>query len=288
MKFDLIDSLSIPGDIQKANEDAFAEAAHFAVVIDGATNLGENLMPGPSDAQWLARFGARRLAAHARDNLGAPSEWSTPREWVRAAASDAEKSFLAMRRRAPNERYEIPCASLMAVALIDNALSAYWFGDCSLIVKAPDGTIRVVGDAVSSRGAERARVRKLSHGKNPAAAGVREAFLPDLRASRNRVNGNGGAWLFAPEPACADHIKEAIVEAAADATLLIASDGLLALVSDYDRYDAAGLIDAAEKFGLEALGEELRSIERDDPDGAIYPRFKRSDDATGLLLRLAP
>ncbi len=36
--------------------------------------------------------------------------------------------------------------------------------------------------------------------------------------------------------------------------------------------------------GLAALGEELRAIEAGDAGGDKFPRFKKSDDTTALLL----
>ena len=108
MPFELLDSLSIPGDPAKANEDAFATEKNAAVVFDGATGLGENLLPGPSDAAWIAHFGARRLMAHLRDG-------ETPHKALRQTLADAENSFVGLRRRPPQEKYEIPCASMMLV-----------------------------------------------------------------------------------------------------------------------------------------------------------------------------
>ena len=67
MAFELLDSLSLPGDASKPNEDAFAHSESAAVVFDGATSLGDPLMPGPSDAAWIAQFGARRLLAHLKE-----------------------------------------------------------------------------------------------------------------------------------------------------------------------------------------------------------------------------
>ena len=67
MKLELIDSLSLPGNPGKANDDAFGYREHAAVVLDGATGLGENLLPGPSDAAWLARF--KGVASVAHDDL---------------------------------------------------------------------------------------------------------------------------------------------------------------------------------------------------------------------------
>jgi hypothetical protein len=116
---------------------------------------------------------------------------------------------------------------------------------------------------------------------------VREKFLPALRASRNRVNKKGGDWLFAPDVKCATHAKEARLLVQPKSLILLASDGFFALVSDYGRYSAEGLMSAAAaQGGLAALGKELRAIEATDPKGLSFPRFKSSDDATAVLLSL--
>jgi hypothetical protein len=281
VRLELIDSLTLPGNPDKPNEDAFTHTAQMAAVFDGATGLGETLMPGPSDAQWIARFGARRLAAH----LEAGGD---PRLWLKAAAADAEKSFNALRRRAPRERYEMPVASVMVAALgAGGELEALWLGDCALIVRAPGGTPKVIGDTVESRRYERDRVAELAKAKDlkPAAKIARDEFLPALRAKRNRVNTEKSNWLFAPDPRCARHAKSAHTAVAPGAHILLATDGLLALVSDYASYTVTELLNAAEKTGLAALGDEVRAIEAADPDGVCFPRFKQSDDATALLLR---
>jgi hypothetical protein len=115
---------------------------------------------------------------------------------------------------------------------------------------------------------------------------VRDEFLPALRNARNAVN-HGSDWLFGPDAACADHAKDDCVIIAPGSQVLLASDGFLALASDYARYTPEALFEAALVRGLSPLGEELREIEAADPDGIAYPRFKRSDDATALLLRVS-
>lgn len=59
MPFEVLDTLSLAGDPLKPNDDAFAHTESAAVVMDGATSLGEPLLPGESDAAWIAHFGAR-------------------------------------------------------------------------------------------------------------------------------------------------------------------------------------------------------------------------------------
>ena len=280
MQFELLDSLSLPGDSSKPNEDSFAHAAGFACVFDGATVLGENLMPGPSDALWLAQFGARRLRAHAESNSG-------PRDALRATAADAQKSFAALRRRAPAETYETPFSSLMALFIRGEKLEALWFGDCAALIRSPDGAVSVVGETLKVRARERDRASNMGESEGMAASSVREKFLPALRASRNRVNKRGGEWLFSPDAKCARHAAEAKLVVKPSSHILLASDGFFALVSDYARYSVAELMSAVLERGLAPLGKELRSIEAEDPNGLAFPRFKSSDDATALLLSLA-
>jgi hypothetical protein len=277
--FEVIDSLSLPGDPAKPNDDAFAHRARAAVVMDGATGLGEALMPGPSDAAWV---GANRLMAHGEDGLN-------PHDAVAAALRDTENSFVHLRRRVPIETYEMPFSSMMFVAQTAAGFDALWFGDCAMLVERPGGAVELVGDAIKKKARESDRVRALvaSLGENAVSTGPRDAFLPALRAARNTVNTPRGGWLFGPDPRSAEHVASARVSAPTGTTLLLVSDGFLALASDYDRYDIMALMQAARTKGLKLLGEELREIEAGDPEGKRFPRFKISDDATGLLLKIA-
>lgn len=279
MHFRLLDALTLAGHPAKPNEDSHVATEGMAAVFDGATGLGERLMPGPSDAQWIANFAARRLKAHSESGGG------NPRAWLSATAADTAKSFAALRYRPPTEQYELPFASLMVMALAGDRLQALWMGDCAALVRAPSGAVHLLGETVERRRFERDRAESLATaiGAAPAAAGVRDVFLPALRKSRNEVNGTGD-WLFAPDPRCADHARESGLLAVAGTLVLLATDGFFALVSDYERYSPETLIAAARSHGLASLGEDLREVEAADPEGRRFPRFKASDDATALLL----
>jgi serine/threonine protein phosphatase PrpC len=274
----LLDSLSLPGDPQKPNEDSFGQGEHAALVMDGATMLGEKLMPGPSDAAWIAQFGARRLMAHLQGQ--------EPKKALRSALADAEKSFEALRRRGMEEQWQIPCASLMLAAAHEKGLEFLWLGDCGAML-SQDGDTLLVGESMEQRAQESASAARLGREKNllPALALSRPEFLVHLRAARARVN-KGGRFLFSPDRHAAAHAQRKLVKAEAGALLLLASDGFLALAVNYGAYDLAGLIAAAKDKGLAAIGEELRAIENEDEGGAKFARFKKSDDATALLLEV--
>jgi serine/threonine protein phosphatase PrpC len=281
MKFELIDSISLPGNPAKANEDSFGAEERAAVVMDGATGLGDNLMPGKSDAAWLATFGTRRLMAYVRDG-------ASPQEAVTSALFDAQASFEALRKRPPAETWETPFASMMLVAEAPRGIEALWFGDCAALVKRSDAPVEIIGDALEKRGNEAQRVARLAqkHGLSPAAGINRPQYLEALRKARNHVNTVKGSWAFGPDVRAADHVNSKKLDVPNGTLILLCSDGFLALVSDYKAYDAEALIAACQTKGLTRLVEELRAIEAKDADGVTFPRFKTSDDATALFIRL--
>lgn len=281
MKFELLDSISVGGDPAKANEDAFGVEERAAVVMDGAMGLGDNLMPGKSDAGWLATFGARRLMAYMRDG-------ASPQEAVTSALFDAQTSFEALRRRPPSDTWETPFASMMLVSEAPQGFEALWFGDCEALVKRPDAPVEIVGEALEKREKEAQRVARLAqkHGLSPAAGINRPQYLDALRKARNHVNTVEGSWAFGPDVRAVDHLNSKKIDTLPGTLVLLCSDGFLALVSDYKAYDAEALIAACQTKGLAKLAEELRGIEANDADGAKFPRFKTSDDATALFIRL--
>src|SRR4051812_17487 len=281
LTFELLDSLSLPGDAAKPNEDGFGHAAQAALVLDGATPLGDGVMPGPSDAAWIAQFGARRVLAHLREGEGA-------RKALRGALGDAQKSFEGLRRHPPEEMWQTPCASMMLAVAGDSAVEFLSFGDCAALVQPEGEPVTVVGENFDKRAAEARRAQQIGKEKNlsPASSLNRPEFITTLRAARNRIN-SGSSWLFSPDIKVASHAARRLVKVAPGTRLLLASDGFLALASDYGAYGADSLMQAATEKGLKALGEELRAIEAGDAGGDKFPRFKKSDDATALLLRLA-
>src|SRR5258706_10037756 len=138
-RLELLESLSIPGDAARPNEDSFSHTAHAAAVFDGTTGLGELLMPGRSDAQWIAQFGARRFRAHAESGEGGI------RDWLRAAAADAEKSYRALRKREAIENYEIAYASAVMGTPHARRFRVFLFGGFAALLRKAAGGLRGFG-----------------------------------------------------------------------------------------------------------------------------------------------
>src|SRR5215470_13832032 len=174
MRLEFVAGLSWPGNVARPNEDAFCHADALAAVFDGATGLGEPLLPVDSDAAWIARKGAEGLIA----NQDLP-----PREALARAAADAERDYVSLRSRAPRENYELPLASMMLVGARASDLEFLWFGDCAALLRRPDGKVEIVGDALEKRAGEARRVARLAerHKLDPAAGINRPEYLESLR-----------------------------------------------------------------------------------------------------------
>ena len=282
MLFEILESVSVPGDPAKPNDDAFAAEPVAAAVFDGATMVSENLMPGKSDAAWIATFGARRLLSHLKDG-------DSPRAALRHALADAERSFAGLRRRVPAAPHELPLASMILAVPNETGFDALWYGDCAALVLRPGETAEVVGAALAKRAGESAAAQRFldETGLAPVEALKREQYLPLFRDGRAKVNTSAGDWLFSPVTAASEHVARARIAAPPGTLVLLSTDGFLALATSYGQMTLDGLVEAARDQGLRALAKELRRIEDGDPEGRTYPRFKQSDDATAVLLKLA-
>jgi serine/threonine protein phosphatase PrpC len=168
----------------------------------------------------------------------------------------------------------------------EEGLEFLWYGDCAALVSAGDAAVTIVGETFDKRAAEARRARALAKEKNLSPSLSRPEFIDALRAGRNRINRDGN-WLFSPDVKAAAHASRRVMKMAPQTILLLASDGFLALASDYGAYSADSLMAAAMSRGLAVLGGELRAIEAGDSGGDKFPRFKKSDDATALLLKVS-
>ena len=83
------------------------------------------------------------------------------------------------------------------------------------------------------------------------------------------------------------HLQTASIACAPGDDVLLMSDGFSALIDTYAVLDEAALVRELNEQGLAALAARLRAIEADDAACDRFPRFKASDDATALWLRIA-
>ena len=107
-------------------------------------------------------------------------------------------------------------------------------------------------------------------------------MLADRRASRERPRAVLGVDAdLSREGTLYSHAPVAVGD-----DVLLMSDGFAALFDTYRAYEPAGFFKRLQSHGLDDLARTLRGIEQDDAACLRYPRFKMSDDASAIWLRV--
>jgi hypothetical protein len=280
----LLDSISFPGSalgggMKTGTGDdryVFDEAAGWACVIDGATDVGpvRILAAAESDAARYAEIMAAEMVKAPADPREIPQAWFgrlLPK--LRAAVEREAKIPL---KDAPLSSY--PTAAATWVRHRKGLLESATLGDSIAIVKAPDGAVTVFGET-SKAADEQGRAKRVM----AMSPEDRRKWLQDVRAIHNTPK---GYWVFGVQPEAAAHIVHQSTPAPAGTKALLMTDGFYRLVSPYGRYTDEQLIDAVIARGLGDLMRELRDMESSPEDDARIGRFKTSDDATALLIEV--
>ena len=271
MHLDIVQSLSIAGDIAKANDDRAGAGHALAWIIDGATDLGDpGLVGDRGGAAWIAAEADRAFAAAPDGSIEAV---------CRSVFERVAARFVEDRAREP-EPWEIPSAAFLAVAVTDNRLDCAWLGDCpALLIR--NGTSIPIGPEVDIRDDESDLARSVAH---HGLGSVRPApVLDTLRAAR----ANPDRRILGVDPAGADHILYSSQPCVAGDELLLMTDGFSAAIDLYRLIDRAALPALLAAEGIPGVAARLRAAEAADANCTRWPRFKRGDDATALWLRVA-
>lgn len=270
-----VEAISLAGDRAKQNDDACGFVGNRAWVIDGATDLhGAPLTGAKSDASWLAHFANARFHAHER--------FEDPIETIRMASVWAAHAFGPR----PSEKWKSPIASLLMIQTLGDLVRGFDLGDCRAFAIDAESAVHVAGGPGDAGDNESKLAAQQIDAHKPLLQ--RTQTIDTLRRIRTSINMPGGEhWTFGLDPACADHARTWSLTLKRPAHLLLMTDGFAALTDRYDAYGPGDLVQAALSRGLQELGRDLREIEAADAGGAKHPRFKVSDDATALLMRLS-
>lgn len=270
MHFDLIQTINLAGKAGVPNDDRIGSGERHAWVIDGATDLGEpGLLGDRGGAAWLATT-ANAAFAGASGSISAICD---------TVFDQVAQRYTKERRREPLDDWELPIAAFAAVAIEGEMLACAFAGDCVVIHRSADG----ISFMTPVPDGERERASAVALGALVDTDGVRAPHVvAGLRASRQgpkRVLG-----VDALHTRSVTEFHRAPVTKGDE--LLLMSDGFAALIDDYGAYDAASLFARVTEVGLAELATELRGIENADAACQRFPRFKISDDASAIWLRI--
>lgn len=275
----LIDQISLGGFRDRANEDRAGMSGSHAWVIDGATGLGAPFVSTISDAAWLAQRTHEAFVANASH--------AEPTAIMSNVAHDLVRGFEAERTREVAAAWELPCGAFILATATGTGVTITWNGDCRAVVRADSGPVFAFGATAISEEAEAALVARVGAAGDPAERYKQPEALEGLRTSRSAALAAGEAQILSPDLGFLKHLNHASVNGSIIEVLLM-SDGFAAAELRYGLVDGpVALLDALRRDGLAATGLALRRFEQEsDPDCRLKPRWKRSDDATAIWLKI--
>jgi len=252
------------------NQDRYLVGDGFAAVLDGATSVAGDRSHDPG---WYAEQLARAIGE------------TVPRGGPLAGAVvDAIRIVRDAHGLTPETA---PTSTVALARWSDDVVETYVLSDSFVVVLRADGAETVHTDdrldavGVSERAAYRTRLAA-GHGYDVEHRELLLALQADQARRRNQP---GGYWIAGAEPEAAAHGITTVEERSGVAGLLLASDGV-----DPERHPEAttwrDLFNEVKRHGAARVLQDIHDAEATDPDGRRWPRSKRHDDKTLVIVDL--
>ncbi|NRF92894.1 protein phosphatase 2C domain-containing protein [Paenibacillus frigoriresistens] len=253
-------------------------------VIDGATSLEPYRgMGGETGGYLAAQLIAKTITNMSQDNVG--QELSLPIMLLEANKQLRSEMLQAGVDVTRKEQLWSACALLVRV--YDTYVEFAHAGDSMLIALYEDGTIRLVTrDQLEV--VDRPTRQLWAEG---AASGLTsrdvlwQLVMPQIHAGRALMNTSKGYSVLNGEPELADHMEYGRINRAQLTSLLLFSDGLIDPQREHSyEEDLSQIILKVKTMGLNNYIQWLIELEETDPECLQFPRVKKSDDKTAILL----
>lgn len=246
-----------------SNEDFVIAENGVVVVLDGVSQWYTTESGCYHGTVWYVTNLGTRLVRHASGT-----------ESLRSAIGTAIAEVAALHENTCDLAHPWSPAATVAVlrdgAEVDYAVLA----DCVVVLETAHGT-EVHTDERLARLGERA-----------ARPDADEELLRHARTGYHGLrNVPGGYWVASADPAAGDQAVTGSVPREALRRAALLTDGASCLVETYRAMDWTRLLDLCASAGPAEAIEEVRRLERADPDRERWPRGKQHDDATIAFCR---
>ena len=260
-----ITSASRPGGA-RPNEDWTGTRGDLVVVLDGLS-APEGVGGCQHGTPWyVEHLGEHLLAqAHSKHPL---------REILRAAI---EQVAALHQDTCDLADPGTPSSTVALMRTGKERMEALVLADSPVVIDLPSG-IEVFTDSRVDDVVHREREATLSA---PTGSVEQQQRLAEMvRVQRRFRNTQGGYWVAQAGGEASEHALTTTWPAAEARRFAVLSDGASCLVDLYQDTSWQGLLDLAERSGVNAVLDRIRKIEADDPQGKRWPRYKQGDDAT--------
>ncbi|UOQ45149.1 protein phosphatase 2C domain-containing protein [Halobacillus salinarum] len=278
-----IDSFTLRGENQ-LNEDALVLNKSLGIygVADGVTSLGDFKNEDGLTGGYLAAQTVKSTFEQMESKTSLFSAVQQINERIREEMMGYSIDLA--------DKDQLWGTALFIFQLTDHGLEYIQTGDCMGLAIYEHEEVRLL----SRRQVIHLEARALEKWKEGVESGLttrkqlRKYISTGLKSNRHLSNTDKGYGVLNGEPEAMDFVEYGKINTSQLKQLIVLSDGLflpeelVAKGRGYWEYTAELLL----QEGLETYAERMVQLEEGDPECLAYPRFKKSDDKTGLIFHL--
>lgn len=259
---------------------------HFALLLDGATGLKKDIIKketaeNQSDAAWFVQRFSFYIEKFSNIGTGA-------KELVTRCIGEVKKDYEAAVEEADKDPLNEPSASMALIKRTGEKVEIFILGDITVLMEKDNAVEYLWDDSVSRQDTVAiAEMVKTAGDKNTDVLDTlkEDKIQAILKENRKRKNREQGYWILGMDEEAVGHGIYMVTEEDRFDKILFCSDGFAAY---YDKYHLCPDIDTfmrtVEMQDFEVIVKKMRETEYADEACNRYPRFKRSDDASAILL----
>ena len=185
---------------------------------------------------------------------------------------------------------DVPSCAITIVRFFEDVLECFVLGDCTIVIDHL-GKRQVLTDHRVSKFDKRA-IRELN--RIQVQEGIRfdqarRKVLPLLRKHRRLKNKQEGYWILEFDKRAIDFGRTTALHVQGPTSLLLMSDGFSELSDTFKVSDNVGeLLPLTKRRGLANMYSRLRQLANADGECLQFPRLRKLDDASAILIDLEP
>jgi serine/threonine protein phosphatase PrpC len=276
-----IDYLSIKGT-SALNEDAYVINDQQGIygVIDGVSSLVPYTDEHNRTGGWIAANLVKSYFEQLTDGEDLCRQVGIVNQLMREKMEAAGVEF--------NKKESLWGAALALVKLHESSIQFVQTGDCMIFAVYANGKIRALTHPQTDH-IEQHALKKWADGVRRGIATRAELYQlvkDDLIQNRHRSNQPDGYGVLNGEHAAVDYLEAGRINRANVKQLILLTDGLfMPSAKENVSFPWEETVTPIVENGLHAYADELLHLENSDPECLKYPRFKKSDDKTGMVIR---
>ena len=274
-----IEEINVRGN--KALEDTSYFCSGFSFVLDGASSLIKTKITDyESDPQWLAlRF---------KEEISKYSIIDSPKAILHEIMNKLKVEFSNLYADELTEDM-YPSAGLSLVYEKGEDVNIFQLGDCSILVKFNNGTVKEYANHTITKLDDIAinKMAEIAKTENIDVADARSKVNDILIKHRNYKNKLSGYMILDPTGEGIDRADEYILKKDEIDSILIMSDGFRSCIDTFHMYsDNEAFFDECINHSLSYVCEKLFKLQDEDEKLNNYPRLKKRDDTTALMIKV--